>query len=173
MKSTLMLFVLVLCAPVWGATINLEPVDQQKIAVLLGELPRNIRTRSIVKVEKPVAGMKIKNVFPAGPLSFECTSLYFGKSHYFTETSCKVSIDMTSSEVVQQYGELRVIVQDPKIVQGLFKTIPYGKPEKSLWGWERDQGTNFDGYRAPLFHFRVNCSEKQCRFYFSSYRLVK
>ena len=156
----------------FAATIKLEPADQKKLALLIGEMPLSVRTRNIENVSTPVKGIKVTNHYETSGMQIDCTAWYYLGALYFSDANCKVTVDLANSGVAQKNSEVRVTITDPEQVKAISQTIPYGNP-KDYRGWERDQGVDFDGYRSPIFHFLITCTNTQCLAKFSSYNLVQ
>lgn len=172
MKTILFSLVALFSAEAFAAKITLKPNDSEKLALLIGKLPVGVRTKKNTKLETPACGIRQQSVFESSGLKLSCSSDYFNKSPFPSVGRCSIDIDMTNASVTQQNSEIRVQIKDEKDVKALYAAIPYGKPEKGYWGWERDYGRNFDGAKSALFHFYVVCSTKLCTFKFSSYNLV-
>lgn len=172
MKTLFLLSSLIFSSAVSAATVTLDPFDQQKLANLIHKLPQCVKERTDTEIDKPAAGLRVNNVFKSGPLKIDCNSLYYGLSPHATRATCKVHLNTNSSAVLQKNAETQVTIKDPEVVKAFYQAIPYGKPEKTIYGWERDHGLNIDGYKAPIFHFMIGCTKKLCRFKFSSQKLV-
>jgi hypothetical protein len=167
------LFLLTFSLPAVSATIKLGPFDQQKLAVLLLDLPTSIRDTEETPLTSPAPGRRIQTSFPqSGPLKIVCVSKFYTSSPFPSASTCKVHVDMSNPNVVKKNDEVRVKVNQDRNVSGLYTSIPYGKPEKDFRGWERDQGIDFEGYKSPIFHFSITCTKAQCLFRFSAKNLV-
>ncbi len=164
------LIALLLTTSSFAGSISLKKYDQRKISLTLGELPLSVRVKTISNISRPVNGIKVTNVFDAGGMKFTCENIYYLNSPYPTDGGCKIALDLKDPNVSAQNNEIKFTMTDPEKVKAFFQTIPYGSPEKDQHGWERDNGVNFEGNRAPIFHYRINCSPSRCEFTFSSYQ---
>jgi hypothetical protein len=154
----------------FAGSVALKKYDQRKIALTLGELPTTVRDRTIIRISSPVSGIKVTNVFDAGGMKFLCESFYYLNSPHPTDGNCKITLDMKDPNVSAQNNEIKFTMTEKDKVKAFYEAIPYGRPEKDQHGWERDNGVNFEGLRAPIFHYRINCSPARCEFIFSSFQ---
>ncbi len=172
--KTLFIICAILSLNATASTINLQPFDQRKLAILMSKMSSDEKSFESVEVTSPASGKKNTVTFPAsGPFRIKCTNVYYLNSPFSTDGTCKVSIDMKGHGVSQKNDEIRFITSDSEVVTSFYKAIPYSKSDKDFRGWERDDGSrDFDGIKTSLFHFVINCTKSRCTFRFSAKNLV-
>lgn len=158
---------------IWGSSLVLEHFDQQKLGDLIGQLPLNVRERSVVHISSPQEGVQVISTFPknTGPFQFKCKNFYYNQSEYASNAECEVMVDPYHPDVEKNYDEVRIILKDKFLVRALFETIAFGRPEKKYYSYGRDPGTTFEGQFTNIFHFRFVCGQNQCEMRFSGLRL--
>ena len=155
-----------------AGTLEIEPVDQKKLAFILSRVSEDVLTCKETGISKPVKGKSVRRQFSSGPVRFDCTSLHYQKSPHATSATCEVSLDPTAPGATQVNDEIMVKITNRAQAKAFYDAIPYGKPEKAIWSWERDSGRNSEGFRAPIFHYRMSCLPTECTFIFSAKKLT-
>ena len=159
----------------WASSVTLEEFDQLKLAEVVGEIPQTVRTRTITPVTAPVQGIEVESFFPkeAGAFQVHCKSLYYGDSPYISKAQCQLTVDMHHPDLEVGYDEIKISLKDPALVSALYEVIPYGRPEKEMYSYGRDQATNFEGNYTNVFHYRFHCLKESCVIRLSHKKLIQ
>ncbi|GEM_PF-2169054 len=173
MKSFIILFLFTING--FAASITLEEFDQLKLAEIVGEIPITLRERTTTPITIPKEGIVVESMFPkaAAPFKIHCKSRYFGGSNYISSAECRLTVDLDHPEVDVFYDEVKISLKDAKLVEALFKVIPYGDPQKEMYSYGRDSGTTFEGNAANVFHYRFHCLKTSCDIRLSNIKLVQ
>lgn len=163
-------FLLTLSLPALGETLILKEFDQIKLGELLGRLPATVANKTNVPIPGPLPSSYVTKItFPSRRQGFEvvCSKTYYNGSPYPSSSVCSVTTDPSHPNYSKSYDEIRFTVTDPILVKTIFLAIPYGDTFKEFYSWERNAGTDFEGQRRDIFHYRFECTLQSCVIRFS------
>lgn len=152
-----------------GETLTLKEFDQIKLGELLGRIPATLVIKTNTPISGNIPGYVSKITFPNRSEGFQinCSKTYYNGSPYPSSTLCSVTIDPAHPQYSKSYDEIRFHVIEPDLVKAIFFSIPYGDTLKEYYSWERDAGSNFEGQRSDIFHYRFECTIQSCLVRFS------
>ena len=150
-------------------TLTLKEFDQIKLGELMGRMPDTVALKTTIEVPGPIPATETQITYPVQPQGFQiyCAKTYYNGSPYPSSSVCSVTIDPAHPNFTQSYDEIRFSVIDPSLVQTMFQAIPYGETFKEYYSWEKNAGTNYEGRRADIFHYRFECTMESCLIRFS------
>lgn len=150
--------------------IILTEFDQSHLSSLISRLPKEFIDISNEVLEGPLKGERVYSSFNPHDLGIRinCWSDYYDRSVWPSFSGCKLNLDTDYPTVVTKNDQTKVEVRDYSTAIAFYDAIPYGRPNKVFFSFNKNTGTNFYGdERVNIFDFFFECSRELCDFYFS------
>jgi hypothetical protein len=177
MKQWPFLLIIFLSLPhiTFSHEIKLSEFDQSHLSALISRLPTVLIYTHTEKIKIPVDGKKVitsLRPFDTG-LTFKCWNDFYNESPWPSFGGCQVLIDLTHPTTQLNHDVITIFIHDQYLAQSLFHAIPYGKPKKEFFSFERDSGTDSSGAKSNnIFHFYFSCTQQECEILLSSKNIL-
>jgi hypothetical protein len=152
-----------------GHEIQLEEFDQSHLSNLISSLPNEIIDTSKEYIQAPIEGVRVLSSFTPYDIGIkiDCWSEYFDRSAWPSFSGCKLFIDSDHPTVEIKNDQAKIEVRNSTIASSFYEAIPYGRPNKVFYSFNKIIGTNFYGREdVNIFDFFLNCNMDSCEFFF-------
>lgn len=156
-----------------GEILPLDSFDQAKLGEFLIRLPKQMTEKSKENnFSKNLQILTLKFPRTTEAFAIKCSLHFYQDSPYPSETHCEVTVNKQHPRAILRHDVVRVTVQDPAMVKGIYQAIPYGALQRKLYSYDRDPGVTFQGIKGSIHHYQIICATSTCWFKFSNKILV-
>src|SRR5690606_3268589 len=125
--------------------VKLGPFDQAHLANLMYSLPEELVEKYRERLIAPREGERVILHFAPieSGLTIRCWQDYFPPSPWASFGGCNMEVDLNAEAVNKQHDEVRIKLTDNILAAALYEVIPYGKPLKRYYSFDKFEGITF------------------------------